>query len=82
MLHGCRLFSEEIFNEYAVQKCFSRAKCFRLKKGQKKPDIVWLLWFSKTAKTFKKSQDFKIWLQKTQIGNPASQFTEHQVGML
>jgi len=40
-------------------QCFSRAKPFRQKKSQKK------------RKVFKKRQNFKIWLQKSQIGNPA-----------
>jgi len=58
MLHGYRYFSEEIFNEYAVQKCFSRAKSFQLKKGQKKPDFVCFFLFSKKAKSFQKGPGF------------------------
>jgi len=41
------------------RQCFARAKPFRLKKANK-------------AKYVKKSQNFKIWLQKRQIGNPGS----------
>jgi len=41
--------SEKVCNEYAAQ-CFAKAKPFRLKKSQKKPNFVWLL------SIFKKSQ--------------------------
>jgi len=51
--------------------CFSRVKPFRLKKIQKMADFILLFWFPKKRKAFKKSQNFKIWLQKSQIGNPA-----------
>jgi len=37
---------------------------------EKKPDFVWIFYFQKKLKVFKKSQNFKIWLQKRQIGNP------------
>jgi len=35
--------------------------------------FFWLFYFQKKPKVFKKSQNFKIWLQKSQIGNPATQ---------
>ena len=56
--HSCyRLFSEEICNEYAAQTLFFQSQAFPT---ENKP------------KVFKKSQNFKIWLQKSQIGNPAT----------
>jgi len=51
-----------------TRQCFARAKPIRLKISQKKPDFSDFL-FPKKAKVFKKSQNFKIWLQKSQIGN-------------
>jgi len=38
---------------------------------KKKPDFYWYFLFSIKAKCVKKSLNFKIWLQKCQIGNPA-----------
>jgi len=50
---------------------FFQSQVFPTEKGQKKPDFVWLFLISKKKpKVFKKSQDLKIWLQKSQIGNP------------
>jgi len=58
------------FQKKSVIKCsldnvFSRAKPFRLKK---KSDFVLI---SKKSQVFNKRQNFKIWLQQRQIGNPA-----------
>jgi len=40
---------------------------------EKKPDFVWLFLISKKSqRCSKKSQNFKFWLHKTQIGNPGS----------
>jgi len=47
---------------------FSRAKLFRLKKAR---FCLALFDFQKKPKAFKKCQNFQIWLQKSQIGNPA-----------
>jgi len=54
-LHGHRLWSEEICNEYAAQKFLCQSQAFLT---------------SKKAKCVEKSQNFKIGLQKSQIGNP------------
>jgi len=35
--------------------------------------FFWLFLFPKKAKGVKESQNFKIWLQKSAIGNPATQ---------
>jgi len=49
-----------------LRQCFSRAKSFQLKKSQ----ILYVFIFPKKAKGVEKSQNFKIWLKKSQIGNP------------
>jgi len=41
---------------------------------EKKPNFVWLFDFQKKLKVFKRSQNLKFWLQKSQIGNPDQQF--------
>jgi len=46
---------------------FFQTKAFLTKKSQKKR----FFYFQRKLKVLKKSQNFKIWLQKTQIGNPA-----------
>jgi len=51
---------------------FARAKPIRLKVSQIKPDFS-SFFISKEAKGVKKSQNFMIWLQKSQTGNPATQ---------
>jgi len=56
-----------------LRQCFARAKLIRLKISQKKPDFSGFSYFKKKPKVFIKSQNFKIWLQKSQIGNPATQ---------
>jgi len=71
MLHGYWLFSEEIFNEYAAQTMFFQSQAFPTEKSQKKPGFVcfFLFDFQKESKVFKKGQNFKIWLQNSQIGS-------------
>jgi len=46
-----------------LRQCFGRAN----------PDFSGYFNFRKKPKVFKKSQNFKIWLQKIQFGNPATQ---------
>jgi len=59
-----------------LRKRFARAKPFRLKKSQKKPNFGCFFLFPKKAKkVFKRSQNFKIWLQKSRIANPDQQFS-------
>jgi len=55
-----------------LRKCFARAKPIRLKISQKKTDFS-AFFISKKANGVKKSQNFKIWHQKSQIGNAATQ---------
>jgi len=52
---------------------FFQSQAFLTEKSQKKPHLVWLFLFPKKTKGVQKSQNFKIWLQKIQIGNPAQQ---------
>jgi len=48
-----------------LRQCFARVKLFRLKN----PDFVCFFFlFSKKAERVKKIKNFKIWLQKSQIG--------------
>jgi len=65
-------FQKRFLMNMQLRQCFSRAKPFRLKKSQILPDFVWLFLISKKAKDVQKSQNFKIWPQKTQDGNPVS----------
>jgi len=51
-----------------VRHCFSRAKPFPLKKAR---FCLFFCFFSKKATGVQKSQNFKIWVQKFQFGNPA-----------
>jgi len=67
-LHGYTLFSEEVCNEYAAQTMFFQSQAFST---EEKPDIVGLFFISKNAKGVQKSQNFTIWLLKSQIGNLA-----------
>jgi len=55
-----------------VRQCFARAKPIGLKINQKKSDFSGFL-FPKKAKGVQKSHNFKIWLEKSQIGNPPTQ---------
>jgi len=72
-LHGYRLFSEEICNEYAAQTVFFQSQAFPTEKYPGKNRFcLALFYFHKKLKVFKKRQYFKIWLQKSQIGNPGS----------
>jgi len=71
ILHGYRLFKEEICNEYAAQAMFFQRQTFPTEKSQKKLDFFLAFFdFRKKPKVFKKSQNFNIWLPKSQIGNP------------
>jgi len=55
-----------------LRQYLARAKPFRLKKiKKKKKDFDWYFYFSRKAKCVTKILNFKIWLQKCQIGNPA-----------
>jgi len=55
-----------------LRQCLARAKPIRPKISQKSQTFL-DFFISKKAKGVKKSQNFKIWLQKSQIGNPATQ---------
>jgi len=58
------LVRREICNEYAAQTMLSQSQDFPT---EKKPDFVWLFWIFKKSKVREKSQNFKIWLQKSKI---------------
>jgi len=62
-LHGYRLFSEEICNEYAAQTMFFQSQAF----PTEKKFLSGFFLFSKAKGVGK--NNFKIWLQKIQIGN-------------
>jgi len=75
MLHGYRLFSEEIFNEYAAQTMFFQRQAFLTEKKPESARFCLAFFdFQKKPKVLKKSQNFKSWLQTNQIGNPASAY--------
>jgi len=57
MLHGYRLFSEEILMNMQLRQCFSRAKPFQLEKNIFCLDFFD---FQKKPKVLKKLQNFKI----------------------
>jgi len=65
-LHGYRLFSEEVCNEYAAQTVFFQSQAFPTEKSQ-----ILSGFKPRKARGVQKSQKFKIWLQKSQIRNPA-----------
>jgi len=46
-----------------LRQCFARGKPFPVKKSQILSGVFLI---------FKKSQNFNIWLQKSQIGNPVA----------
>jgi len=58
-LHGCRLFSEEIYNEDAAQTMFFQSQASLT---EKKPTMFFFL-FPKKGNGVQKSQSFKIWVQ-------------------
>jgi len=65
-LHGCRLFSDEISNEYASHNFFPSQASLTEKKAR----FCFPFMISKKVNGVKKSQNFKIWVQKSRIGNP------------
>jgi len=68
-MHGYRLSSEEICKKYAAQTMFWQSQAFPIKK---KPEsqIVSVFFISK-KKNVEKKHNFKTWLQRSRIGNPA-----------
>jgi len=50
---------------------FCQSQAFPTEKQPETSRFVWLFYFQKKPKMFKKSQNFKISLQKRQIGNRA-----------
>ena len=54
------------------RQCFARAKPTQLKISQKKPEFS-DFFISKKSQWCEKKPEFEIWLQKSQIGNPATQ---------
>jgi len=58
-----------------LRQCFSRSKPVRLKKKPEKARFCLAFFdFQKKSKMIKQGQNFKIWFQKSQIGNPGAQF--------
>ena len=54
-MHGHRLSSEEICNEYAAQTIACQSQAFPIENSQKKANVVWVLWFSKARNGIEKS---------------------------
>ena len=52
---------------------FCQSQAYPTENKPEKARFFWHFYFQKKPKVFKKSQNFKIWLQKSQIGNPATQ---------
>jgi len=52
-------FQKRFVMNMQLRQCFSRAKPFRLKKSQEKPDFVWLFSEIKKAKGIQKKPEFK-----------------------
>ena len=61
------LSSEEICNKYAAQTMLCQSQAFPTEKSHKSQILLAFL-------LFKKSQNFKFWLWKSQIGNPVHTF--------
>ena len=70
-LHVYRLFSEEIWNLYAAQTMFFQSQAFPIEKILENASYCLAFFdFQIKPEVFKKSQNFTIWLQRNQIGNP------------
>jgi len=52
-------FQKRFLMNMHLRQCFSRAKPFRLKKIQKKPDFVWLFLISKKSQRCSKIPEFQ-----------------------
>jgi len=52
---------------------FCQSQSYTTENKPENARFFWLFLFPKKPKVFKNSQNFKIWLQKNQIGNPATQ---------
>jgi len=68
-------FQRRFVMNMQLRQCFSRSKPFRLKKSQR--FYLASFDFQKKPKVLIKSQNFKIWLEKGQIGNLAMQYLRH-----
>jgi len=59
-----------------LRQCFVRATPFRLKKARKSLILSDFFVFQKKPKAFKRGQNLRFWLQKSQIhSNPDRQFS-------
>ena len=56
-----------------LRQCFARVKPIWLKISQKNPEFSGFFISKKSQRCSKNNQNFKIWFQKKQIGNPATQ---------
>jgi len=59
MLHGYRLFSEEIFNEYPAQTMFFQSQAFPTEKKSEKARFGWLFISKKAKKGVQKRPEFQ-----------------------
>jgi len=79
MLLGYRLFSEEIFNEYAAQTMFFQSQAFPTENKPEKARFFWLVLFPKKAKDVQKKPEFQNLASKkpnlaSKSGNPEPQY--------
>jgi len=51
---------------------FCQSQAYPRENKPEKARFFWYFYFQTKPKVFKKIQNFKIWLQKSQIGNPAT----------
>jgi len=52
---------------------FRQSQAYPTENKPEKGRFFWVFLFPKKPNVFKKSQNFKIWFQKSQIDNPATQ---------
>jgi len=64
MLHSCRIFAEDIFNEYAAQTMFFQSQAVRTKKNPEKAR------FCLTFIDFQKKPEFQNLASKKPIWQP------------
>jgi len=67
ILHGYRLFSEEICDEYAAQTMFFQIQAFPTEKSQEATDFGWLFYFQKSQRCSKKARIPKSGFKKAKL---------------
>jgi len=67
MLHGYRLFSEEIFNEYPAQTMFFQSQAFPTEKKSEKARFCLAFYFQKSQRCSKKARISKSGFKKAKL---------------